>query len=57
MDEQMERIDRILGKSRAPLATWHQYLSTNLAFPVQGEVFEHRDCGPYRDGDRVSILG
>lgn len=57
MDEQMERIDRILGKSRDPLATWYQYLSTNLTFPIQAEVFEPQDYGPIQDGDKVSILG
>jgi Calcium binding len=60
-DEQDKRIAQVLAGvdpdgEMAALHAWDKYLARCLTFPLEAEVAEFQESGPFTDGDRVQVV-
>jgi len=57
MDEEGERIFKLIADADDEVEAWNSHLAKLLVFPFEAKVSEHQDHSPLDDGDKVQVHG
>jgi len=54
-DAEDQRIYKVVADADEPEEAWHEYLSKQLTFPFEAQVYEPQDRGHFKRGDKVMV--